>query len=383
MTCRLHARHVDAARLAILGVALSASAAWANDPFSAAPDVLGPEARAFASQTVTEAMKNAWEKTFSEDLVIPGTMALPSDLADRSTVFLFPVFSDGKGYHAGSGTIVEGSFEFSRVLTAEHVAPLTRRGDDGEILDLVSVLAFGADGKPLASLQPVLLGGGGKADPFNLMAEEVMGDVAVLQPQHFASETALREWNDRAAQVASVQPAELLALTTDAASKALNSGISGASVRDGNNQIIGVITHAFGTIPSTTIEMGGSAYMERLDGQLREGGDPFGQKTRLWAIDAAAREHPSENRKAGGLAVAAPIVQEEVLQFLGVGPITAVEKIGPFHAKATGFPDRELITTRLIASPMEAFPAPRNLDPDKAMAFGYKDEALVLTGPGS
>lgn len=379
MEYRIHARRLNMARMAILAAALLApgfAMADAGSGLVPAPDVLSDEARVQAYDTIWENMRIA---VVDQESSAPGIWnnTNGATVDDSSVVYLMSFYDDGS-FISGSGTIILGDDGQGRVLTAGHVVPLERVKDDDQS-GLQDIVAFSTDGRILASLYPRLTGYDGLRVPDidTLTPLDISSDVAVLEVSHFAEPDFERAWVAGAVRIAPEQPDRIIAISAGAGSAIANPGVSGASLRNADGEVIGILSYVYN--PSDApMTASGSTYLSRVsDGFASEPLDEKVAEAVGILIDEVA-DSDRPGRRTGGIGIGAPLIQEDVLRVLHAGPVTITDRIDSFHARMTGFPDHEMRSADVIGAGLEAYAASTTLDAESFAEWEWSPLAIML-----
>ena len=332
MASRLHARCLDAGRLALIALAASSSLA-AADPFQ---DSISQIEGATSLELAVEIGAHLSAGTLVNLLDQPLQTAGDDPL--RGVLFLISIYEDGMMV-TGSGTVVRSDIgATARVLTAGHVTALEAPASGAA---LVEVLAFDTEGRFRAILGPKVLSGSGPGDS-PARAESVASDMAVLEVLDLAPELREDEWTALARTVAPRQSEGLLLLQPGAGSMIANPGMSGAAVFDANGEIVGVASYA-AHLESDKLGEGGSDFLSRLTSDI----DPLSPTADVGAAlsqELEAVQSPNrEGRKHNGIILASPVILDEILEALGAS-VAEVNHVGGGvqPALVAGFPDREL-----------------------------------------
>ncbi len=262
-------------------------------------------------------------------------------VTDPSVVFLLSERSNGT-YSTGTGTIIKGSDGKGRVLTAAHVL----FPKDG--MTLTKVVAFDGQGRALAEVSPVMsYFDATRRAGFH--ASNVMNDIAVAEPVAFFSAEDSSAWNARGVRIAQDQPAHPLFMATAHGTTALNGGMSGATLRNASDEVVGIITHAV-PIEIEHAQISGSAFIEAMIKQdvRNEFSDPVASLL-LGRQQTASR--------INDVAAAAPILNPEILEALRVFGVDANPNIGAFEARFSGFPVYDGVSGHAFVTPMVDYEA--------------------------
>ncbi|MBW3243424.1 S1 family peptidase [Epibacterium sp. DP7N7-1] len=361
MELRTHARLLDMARMTVLAAALIApNVAAADVGMAPAPAVLSEAARDQAYDTIWENMRIAvGDQGRRAPELWQDDGATKAD--DKSVVYLLSFYDDGS-FISGSGTIIIGDDGQGRVLTAGHVAPLERMNDGIETA-LQDIVAFSTDGRMLASLYPKLTGYNGFRVPdINaLSALDISSDVAVLEVSYFADPDFEQDWMAGAVRIAREQPASIIAISAGAESAITNPGVSGASLRNGDGEVIGILSYVYN--PSDApMAASGSVYLSQLSSGFTA---DFLDQRITDAVDILIDEVADPDRpgrREGGIGIGAPVIQADVLRALHAGSVMVTSKVDHFHARLTGFPDHEMRSANIIGTGLKAYAASDTLD---------------------
>ncbi|WP_027234160.1 trypsin-like peptidase domain-containing protein [Leisingera caerulea] len=373
MPVKLHARSIDAGRMALLGLAISTSVAQA-DPFEAAVPVLTDAARAALSGEIAQTIQDAVVATHKA-MPAGEDRAADGHAADPASVFLMAWYDNGT-VRSGTGTIISHQDGDAKVLTAGHVTRIW----DPSGGELVEILAYSHSGQALAVLQPELIGHEG-IDGSSMTVESLAMDVAVLTPVHYATPEVKASWNSWGREIAPVQPGELMMVTAGHATQLLNQGASGSAILDGEGRVVGVLNAAY-HLSDAEIGPGGSEFLERAAARTDADGDPFDVGTSFEDAKTIVSEENRAARMKGGLGIATPIVQTDLLQALGAGDVSIREQDHAFYGAVSGYPDSELRSETVTVTSLPNYPVSASFDPQVVQMFSY-DAAADPAGPAT
>lgn len=378
---RFHGRLLDAGRAGILAVALSASAP------ALAEEVFSGEARTAALETLWE---NAWmvveEQLDVDPSVWEADNAPRAD--DSSVVFLMANYSDG-GFKTGTGTVIRGDDGLNRVLTAGHVTPEVAMTDCGPA-QLVEIMAFDIDGRPIANLELVMSGYDDRKDLLRKTVEArvIMDDVAVLEPYFFTDDAAYRTWNDMGVGIAEEIPDGILVASGGPDSLIFNAGVSGASLRNEAGEVFGIISYSYGGYDAENPERG-STYLEKVARQL-DADDPWFISDRIEETTEFLDNMDSPARRPGAVGVGAPILQREILEALHIGGVTPARPGAGIEGRIVGFPDYELRMEDAKIVSLAAYPVEHRISPQtltrnesnlgEGVSIGPLDPVTIVDG---
>lgn len=160
-----------------------------------------------------------------------------------------------------------------------------------------------------------------------------------------------------------------------------NPGASGASLRNADGEVIGILSYTYhpGHAP---IAAGGSNYLSQVFEHLDAGLVPDHVASAFKGLAQEVDSPHRLDRRAGGTGLGTPILQEEILEALVSGPVAPTGQGGNFYAHMTAFPDHEMRSAEVIAAGLEAYPAARNLDPATAVTYdwnplGFELDAII------
>lgn len=242
----LHAACLGAAKAAALLSLLSGAASDLSENVfrdMPAPDLIG---------TAYQEDPDLWSSVGSafSSYYAKASPSWVSDLPRDSggpEVWLLAVYDDGS-VSTGTGTVVLGDDHQARVLTAGHVSPwdLLIEDEEGGMsqVSLVETFAFSPSGEVLARLETSFISYR-DAEHEAETAAELSEDLAVLSVTHLSPDVTAEEWVARGVRIAADQPEWVMMVMPDINGTTMNPGISGASVRNLRNEVVGVISYSF------------------------------------------------------------------------------------------------------------------------------------------
>ena len=304
--------------------------------FVEAQDVFGSMVRNMSSGNLSSDMRFAAGISLSSDKNV--TRERPD--VDDSNVFILVKYENG-AVATGTGTVILGDDGMGRVLTASHVAETSSPID--------RIVSFTADGRAAAILETVHEGNHG-ADPANLHPRDVQGDTAVMEARLFASEKAKAGWNAMGVRISPIQSDHIMAVTFGQDNTLANSGLSGGSLRLANGDVVGMMNYVF--YPEDPRPVPVSEFLERARFLLMAEGDTLGVRDALAVMSVNPPESASY---VGGMGIATPIVDKEVLAALHVSGVRVNDALPPFSGTISGYPKNELRSADVIVTPLQGY----------------------------
>lgn len=346
MNGKLHARCLDIGRLALIGLAASATIA-AADPFASV------EGQISQSDSLDLAIMLASQLPAGDMLSLAGTSAAPTEAeSTRGALFLMSLYEDGS-IVLGTGTVVKSSVgATARVLTAGHVAALEMAETGSELSE---TLAFDASGKFRAVLGPTVISGTGPTTS-ELDASKIAADMAVLEVLDLAPDISEAEWTSLGREIAPRQSEGLMIAQPESGSLAANPGLSGASILDAEGRIIGVASYS-AHLTTDARGPGGSAYLTQVIAGISPASDLDFLLPTLNLDLQGLQGNDRDGRRRDGILIATPIVHEEIIDALGADVEIVPSQEGVHQGTVTGFPDRELRSTSVGFVEMQAISA--------------------------
>lgn len=342
---RFHSRLLTPAAIALLASFVGASNF--NLHPQSVQDLLGPEIRNMVTDDIIDAFVAALKAEQNHGV----SLNLPSKGMDQSDVFLIARYVDGSSF-IGSGTIIQSERQDNMVLTAAHV--VSGKSDDrGNTIDLESVVAFSRDGSALAHLSPIVIGFN-TSDILDTSPASIVSDVAVLRPSTFADQEAEQNWQTIGAPVAQTQYGQVMLALSDRSEPLFNGGASGASLRDEDGAVVGLITHRIASSKMETrkVDLG---YLDQIAHSIMMDGDPLSSGPMAQSVRRFLSVLDGDDLIIGGLGVITPILQTEVLDALGVAPVNIVEGGNPFMGTMSAYPSAQVASAGVVISPLNGF----------------------------
>lgn len=332
----------------ILGVAAFEMSPDVNTDYVPAPDSRVGFFRALmTSGQFSVSFKDQAAVILSDDSLRPDTSPVLG--ADDAALFLIATHK-GRVVGSGSGTIIRGSHETHRVLTAFHVVDKAQ-DPEGSV-----VTAFSASGRAIAELK--LVGSANRPlydDLDSTDPRAVANDQSVLAVHRFVGEETQDRWNERGLPLARSQPENFMILAPAKADPSFSPGASGAGLRNGAGDVAGtlVISASLSVSPD---EMDSTF----LSLALEENEDAH--KGLIQTIISRTKRQ----RFQDSVALAVPVVNPEILNQLGVNDVVPDPDIGAFRAEMVGFPSGEAVRSQAFASPLRRFKASDYASPNES-----------------
>lgn len=368
---RAHTKVLDKTKLGILGAALLSYGVHAYDTQPPEGFLPAPAAISTSLFHISEGQDKDFLHTFASGGMRlqrnPDLRPLPSRLntvSDPSSVFLLSYLDNGD-VATGTGTIVKGNLDTHRVLTAGHVIT-------SDTVNVIRTMAFDGNGQYLAQLTPVVTMFQ-DLDKMKFGASNLMNDAGVMEVKNFSSADAdaVTTWNDRAAEISPQQSAHPLFVTNGTGDITLNGGASGASLKNTAGQIIGIIVQSTRTAENVAPQTAHSfAFLDKINAADEDG--LFTGITPLLKLNKMTVETQIET-----FGLAAPVIQEDILDALGVANVEITQDIPAFHATVAAFPAFEAATSSAYVTPMTHYDAESFINPAMTKHYGVENTSSI------
>lgn len=333
---RVFKGHISQVAAASFAFGIAAVASWPGTP-TPSGYVEAPSSRTFMSAVPTIPFFHAYVSQAKRIQATPDLRPAEDRSRtheDPATVYLWVTDKKtGAVVSSGAGTIIAGTHDTHRVLTAFHV--LDKRRDPENL----AVTAFSSTGRAIATM--AYADAAVSPDQWPRMRnvrdpQGAAGDQAVLAVETLMGGETTASWNARAVELAPFQPETFLVLAPAATDATLSPGVSGGSVRNSAGHVVGTMVMSSGTHPDTP-----EARPQNLS-LVRAAEAHFG-------LSYVSGRDDVTNAVANAVAIAVPVIHPRVLDALGA-QTKPTQVLEAFKAEVFGFPDGYALKTEVHAS---------------------------------